>query len=307
MMDGRVKTLHPMVHGGLLSRRDNAGDTASMKEHGIVPIDLAIINLYPFEATVAKGADYEDCIENIDIGGPALIRAAAKNHAFVTVVTEAADYDALKAEMDAHDGATGFAFRKRLAAAAYARTAAYDAAISGWFAGVLGETFPKRATPSRASSHRRCATARTRTRRPRSTSTAPIRARASPPPTQIQGKELSFNNLNDTDAAFELVVRVRGAGHRHHQARQPVRRVAGRRPARRLPARAVVRSGLGVRRHHRRQPAARRRHRRGDRQAVRGSGDRPRDHRGGAEDSRQKRRTCACSRPAPWPTRRRPA
>ncbi len=209
MMDGRVKTLHPMVHGGLLSRRDNAGDTASMKEHGIVPIDLAIINLYPFEATVAKGADYEDCIENIDIGGPTLIRAAAKNHAFVTVVTEAGDYDTLKAEMDAHDGATGFAFRKRLAAAAYARTAAYDAAISGWFAGVLGETFPKRAT---------LAGERAQTLRygenPHQEAAFYL-DRAHPRPgvataTQIQGKELSFNNLNDTDAAFELVSEFEG-------------------------------------------------------------------------------------------------
>ncbi|MQA66027.1 MAG: bifunctional phosphoribosylaminoimidazolecarboxamide formyltransferase/IMP cyclohydrolase [Alphaproteobacteria bacterium] len=204
MMDGRVKTLHPMVHGGILTRRDNAGDQASMRDHGIGPIDLVIINLYPFEATMAKGAAFDDCVENIDIGGPALIRAAAKNHAFVAVVTEAADYAALRAEMDAHGGGTSLAFRKRMAADAYARTAAYDAAISGWFAGVLGDTFPRRATlageraqvlrygenPHQAAAfyldplHPRAGVATAR---------------------QIQGKELSFNNLNDTDAAFELV------------------------------------------------------------------------------------------------------
>jgi phosphoribosylaminoimidazolecarboxamide formyltransferase/IMP cyclohydrolase len=204
MMDGRVKTLHPMVHGGILARRDNAGDQASMRDHGIGPIDLVIINLYPFEATVAKGAAFDDCVENIDIGGPALIRAAAKNHAFVAVVTEAADYAALRAEMDAHGGGTSLAFRKHMAADAYARTAVYDAAISGWFAGVLGDTFPRRATlageraqvlrygenPHQAAAfyldplHPRAGVATAR---------------------QIQGKELSFNNLNDTDAAFELV------------------------------------------------------------------------------------------------------
>jgi phosphoribosylaminoimidazolecarboxamide formyltransferase/IMP cyclohydrolase len=204
MMDGRVKTLHPTVHGGILARRDHAGDQASMREHGIGPIDLVIINLYPFESTVTKGAAFDDCVENIDIGGPALIRAAAKNHAFVTVVTEAADYTALREEMDAKRGGTGLAFRKRMAADAYARTAAYDSAISGWFAGVLGDTFPRRATlageraqvlrygenPHQAaafyldSMHPRAGVATAR---------------------QIQGKELSFNNLNDTDAAFELV------------------------------------------------------------------------------------------------------
>jgi phosphoribosylaminoimidazolecarboxamide formyltransferase/IMP cyclohydrolase len=204
MMDGRVKTLHPMVHGGILARRDNDGDRASMRDHGIGLIDLVIINLYPFEATVAKGAAFDDCVENIDIGGPALIRAAAKNHAFVAVVTEAADYAALREEMDAHGGGTSLAFRKRMAAAAYARTAAYDSAISGWFAGVLGDTFPRRATlageraqvlrygenPHQAAAfyldplHPRAGVATAR---------------------QIQGKELSFNNLNDTDAAFELV------------------------------------------------------------------------------------------------------
>ena len=204
MMDGRVKTLHPMVHGGILARRDNAEDQAAMKAHGIGPIDLLIINLYPFEATVAKGAGYDDCVENIDIGGPAMIRAAAKNHAFVTVITEAADYDALKAELDANKGGTSFAFRKRMAAAAYVRTAAYDSAISGWFAGVLGEKFPRRATLAGElaqvlrygeNPHQEAAFY-----------LDPVHPRAGVATArQIQGKELSFNNLNDTDAAFELV------------------------------------------------------------------------------------------------------
>jgi len=125
MMDGRVKTLHPAVHGGLLALRDDAGHVAAMKEHGIGPIDLLVVNLYPFEETVAKGADYDTCIENIDIGGPAMIRAASKNHKFVSVVTDVEDYAALLAELDAHDGQTSYAFRQSLALTAYSRTAAY--------------------------------------------------------------------------------------------------------------------------------------------------------------------------------------
>src|SRR6056297_4318374 len=127
MMDGRVKTLHPMVHGGLLALRDNDDHVAAMFEHDIKAIDLLVVNLYPFEETVAKGADYDTCIENIDIGGPAMIRAAAKNHAFVNVVVDVEDYDALLAELDTNDGRTTYAFRQNLALNAYARTGAYDA------------------------------------------------------------------------------------------------------------------------------------------------------------------------------------
>ena len=129
MMDGRVKTLQPKIHGGILARRDDAGHVEAMAAHGIGPIDLVVVNFYPFEETVAKGADFATCIENIDIGGPTLIRAAAKNHDFVAVVTDPADYEALIAELAASKGATTAALRKRLAAAAYARTGAYDAAI----------------------------------------------------------------------------------------------------------------------------------------------------------------------------------
>src|SRR5215469_4028880 len=142
MMDGRVKTLHPKVHGGLLAIRANAEHTGAMKQHGIRPIDLLVVNLYPFEQTIAKDAPYDECVENIDIGGPAMIRAAAKNHADVTVVVEAADYAAVLAEMAQHGGATTLALRQKLAAKAYARTAAYDAAISNWFAETLNDPAP---------------------------------------------------------------------------------------------------------------------------------------------------------------------
>ena len=137
MMDGRVKTLHPRVHGGLLALRDNAGHLAAMAEHAIEPIDLLVVNLYPFEATVAKGADYDTCIENIDIGGPAMIRAAAKNHAHVAVLVDPEDYANLLGDMDQHGGRTCPKFRKKLAQRAFARTAAYDAAVSTWMAGAI--------------------------------------------------------------------------------------------------------------------------------------------------------------------------
>ena len=189
MMDGRVKTLHPMVHGGLLAVRDDEGHTASMKEHGIGPIDLLAVNLYPFEATVAKGADYDTCVENIDIGGPAMIRAASKNHAYVSVIVEADDYGRVVDEIKTNGG-TSLATRKALAQKAYARTAAYDAAISNWFAGELKEEAPA----YRALGGALKQTLRYGENRP-GVATA----------TQLQGKELSYNNINDTDAAFELV------------------------------------------------------------------------------------------------------
>ncbi|TMV67986.1 bifunctional phosphoribosylaminoimidazolecarboxamide formyltransferase/IMP cyclohydrolase, partial [Thioclava sp. BHET1] len=203
MMDGRVKTLHPKVHGGLLALRDNPNHLAAMETHGIEPIDLLIVNLYPFEATVAKGADYETCIENIDIGGPAMIRAAAKNHAFVTVMVDPSDYSALLAEMDANDDQISLAFRKRMAQRAYARTAAYDAAVSGWMAEAIGEAEPKyrafggtlaQSLRYGENPHQSAGFYKDGSNRP-GVATA----------TQLQGKELSYNNINDTDAAFELV------------------------------------------------------------------------------------------------------
>ena len=203
IMDGRVKTLHPTIHGGLLARRDLPEHVQAMEANGIAPIDLLVVNLYPFEATVAKGADFDEAIENIDIGGPAMIRAAAKNHGFVAVVVDPADYAPLKQEMAENKGAVSLALRRKLAAAAYARTGAYDAAISGWFAGQLGDTFPRRIAVGGElkqvlrygeNPHQQAAFY---------TGGAPRIGIATA--TQVQGKELSFNNLNDTDAAFELV------------------------------------------------------------------------------------------------------
>jgi phosphoribosylaminoimidazolecarboxamide formyltransferase/IMP cyclohydrolase len=202
MMDGRVKTLHPVVHGGLLGVRDAPEHARAMAEHGIGGIDLVYVNLYPFEATVASGADAATAVENIDIGGPAMIRSAAKNHGYVAVCTEAADVEAVLAELAEH-GATGFALRRKLAARAYARTAAYDAAISAWFAEHLGEDFPERrsfsgtlAQTMRYGENPHQKAAFYRFAQPRvGVATA----------TQLQGKELSYNNINDTDAAFELI------------------------------------------------------------------------------------------------------
>ena len=203
MLDGRVKTLHPTIHGGILGIRGNPGHEQAMAAHGIDPIDLVVVNLYPFEATVAKGADFDHCIENIDIGGPSLIRGAAKNHAHVAVVVDPQDYAPLMAEMTEMGGATSLALRRRLAAAAYARTGAYDAAVSGWFAGRLGETFPRRIALGAElrqslrygeNPHQSAALYLGGTPRP---GVATAR--------QLQGKELSYNNINDTDAAFELV------------------------------------------------------------------------------------------------------
>jgi phosphoribosylaminoimidazolecarboxamide formyltransferase / IMP cyclohydrolase len=203
MMDGRVKTLHPKVHGGLLAIRGNKEHLAAMKSHDIAPIDLLVVNLYPFGATVERGAGYEDCIENIDIGGPAMIRAAAKNHDDVAVVVEAQDYQAVLDELAANNGATTLLLRRKLAAKAYARTAAYDAAISNWFAAQNGTDTPDfRAFGGRLlqslrygeNPHQNAAFYATPERRP-GVSTA----------RQMQGKELSYNNINDTDAAYECV------------------------------------------------------------------------------------------------------
>lgn len=208
MMDGRVKTLHPNVHGGLLALRDDDEHLVAMAAHGIEPIDLLIVNLYPFEETVAKGADHATCIENIDIGGPAMIRAAAKNHRFVTVVTDPLDYDCLLATMKQNDGATTLAFRQKLALTAYSRTAAYDTAVSTWLAAEMKEPNPRYrsfagriAQPLRygENPHQAAAFYTDGSRRP---GVATAR--------QWQGKELSYNNINDTDAAFELVAEFAG-------------------------------------------------------------------------------------------------
>jgi phosphoribosylaminoimidazolecarboxamide formyltransferase/IMP cyclohydrolase len=214
MMDGRVKTLHPTVHGGLLALRDNPEHIAAMEAHGIGAIDLVVVNLYPFEATVAKGASREEIIENIDIGGPSMVRSAAKNHGFVTILTDPADYATLVAEMDANGGATTQAFRTRMAGKAYARTAAYDSAIASWFAfspaasdepTLFPETLPmalKRADTLRYGENPHQSAA---IYVPQVAGTAGV-----PQATQLQGKELSYNNLNDADAALELAAEFAG-------------------------------------------------------------------------------------------------
>ena len=202
MMDGRVKTLHPNIHGGLLALRDNPHHVAAMEEHGIVGIDLLVVNLYPFEETVAKGTDYKTAIENIDIGGPAMIRAAAKNHGFVAVVTDTQDYAALLEELGENKGATTYRFRQNLALSAYSRTAAYDSAVSSWMAKTL-DVIPRRKTVAGTltqtlrygeNPHQSAAFYTDGQERP-GIATA----------MQHQGKELSYNNINDTDAAVELV------------------------------------------------------------------------------------------------------
>lgn len=210
MMDGRVKTLHPNIHGALLALRDDDEHLLAMAAHGIEPIDLVISNLYPFEATVAKGGTYEACIEQIDIGGPAMIRSAAKNHRSVAIVTDPSDYAGLMDQMRGHDGATSMAFRQKLALAAYARTAAYDTAVSAWlseqiaqpftrsksFGGTLAQGLRYGENPHQAAAFYTDGSGR------EGVATAK----------QWQGKELSYNNINDTDAAFELVAEFAGAG-----------------------------------------------------------------------------------------------
>ena len=204
-MDGRVKTLHPKVHGGILARRDEDTHINAMRDHDIGAIDMVVVSLYPFEATVAAGADFATCIENIDIGGPAMIRASAKNHDFVTIITDAADYAAVTATLSAHEGCSTLALRRTLAVKAFSLTAYYDSRISNWlrisqegpaetplhitFGGTLKQTLRYGENP-----HQSSALYVDGSNRP-GVATAK----------QIQGKELSYNNLNDTDAAYELV------------------------------------------------------------------------------------------------------
>jgi phosphoribosylaminoimidazolecarboxamide formyltransferase / IMP cyclohydrolase len=203
MMDGRVKTLHPKIHGGLLALRDQAEHAEAMRAHGIAGIDLLVCNLYPFEATVAAGAGFDETIENIDIGGPAMTRSAAKNHEWTAVVVDPEDYAAVLDEMAKNGGATTLELRRTLAQRAFARTAAYDAAVSNWFAGQLGDAPPRRrafgghlrqALRYGENPHQQAAFYTTGEKRA-GVATAQ----------QLQGKELSYNNINDTDAAYELV------------------------------------------------------------------------------------------------------
>ena len=212
MMDGRVKTLHPLVHGGLLAVRDDPAHAAAMEAHEIGAIDLLVVNLYPFVNTVMRGAGRDEIVENIDIGGPAMVRSASKNHAFVTVITDPADYAGLYEELAGHDGATTLDFRRAMAAKAFAHTAAYDSAIASWFAFAdQRQMFPEALT---------LATTRATTLRygenPHQQAalyvpTGPA-ARGVPQAQQVQGKELSYNNLNDADAALGLVAEFAADG-----------------------------------------------------------------------------------------------
>jgi phosphoribosylaminoimidazolecarboxamide formyltransferase/IMP cyclohydrolase len=202
-MDGRVKTLHPAVHGGLLAIRGNPAHSEALRAHGIRPIDLLVVNLYPFEKTAARGALFDDCVENIDVGGSAMIRAAAKNHADVAVVVEPADYALVLDEFAQHGGMTTLELRRRLAAKAFARTAAYDAAIANWFANELGVV----ATDYRAVGGRLIEELRYGENPHQSAAfyrTGDVRFGVATA-RQAQGKQLSYNNLNDTDAAYECV------------------------------------------------------------------------------------------------------
>ena len=203
IMDGRVKTLHPKIHGGILARRNIAEHREAMTAHDIAEIDLVVVNLYPFEETLASGASFETCVENIDIGGPAMVRAAAKNHAFVAIVTDPNDYDAVTTAISAHDGHIPRDLRLRLAAAAFSHTAAYDGMIARWLEGERGETFPDRLVLS----GRRAATLRYGENPHQAAAfyRGGERRHGIADAEQVQGKALSYNNLNDTNAAFELV------------------------------------------------------------------------------------------------------
>ena len=210
MMDGRVKTLHPKVHGGLLAVRDNPEHAAAMEEHAIGAIDLVVVNLYPFEATIMRGAERDEIIENIDIGGPSMVRSSAKNHQFVTIVTDASDYPALLGELEVNDGATSLEFRKAMAAKAFAATASYDSMISQWFAFAdQGQLFP-----DMLAINGRAPTALRYGENPHQKAAlyTPVgpHQRGIAQAEQLQGKELSYNNYNDADAALELCAEFAG-------------------------------------------------------------------------------------------------
>ena len=207
IMDGRVKTLHPKIHGGLLALRDKQDHAESMRVHGIEGIDLLAVNLYPFEATVAKGANFDESVENIDIGGPAMIRAASKNHDWVTVIVDPEDYALVLTEMAANSGATTASTRRKLAQIAYARTAAYDAAVSNWLAGELakgGDNEPPRRRSFAGHLRQKLRYGENPHQEAAFYATGETRFGVASAK-QLQGKELSYNNINDTDAAYELV------------------------------------------------------------------------------------------------------
>lgn len=212
MMDGRVKTLHPKVHGGLLAVRDNPEHAASMEEHGIGAIDLVVVNLYPFAQTVAKGADRDEIIENIDIGGPSMVRSAAKNHAHVVIVTDPSDYAELIEAVDASGGMTSYEFRKRLAAKAFSATAAYDSMISSWFSFADQQQFFPEMLPVIMNKGEELRYGENPHQKAALYLPAGPHGKGIAQASQVQGKELSYNNFNDADAALELAAEFRDAG-----------------------------------------------------------------------------------------------
>ena len=268
MLDGRVKTLHPKVHGGILARRDLPEHMAALEAHGIGPIDLVVVTLYPFEATVAKpGVTLEEAIENIDIGGPSMIRGAAKNHASVAVVTDPAQYAAVLEELRAHGGVALDDTRYRLAFEAFRRTAQYDAAIAAYLRepGAMGRratrrprraAVSRRACTSRARSSGACATARTRTRRRPSTG-SPVRRSGLSAAEQLHGPELGYNNLLDWSAALGLLLEFDDPAAVVIKHTNPCGVALGRHRGRGDPEGQGLRSGLDLRRHRGREPAAR--------------------------------------------------
>ncbi len=203
IMDGRVKTLHPNVHGGILAKQDDATHRAAIDKHGIKPFDLIIVNLYPFMDTVKRGADAAACIENIDIGGPAMIRAAAKNHDYITIITDPADYKILMEHMGKDEGQVPLSWRKAMAQKAFALTARYDTAIANWMGSQSGQPLPEQLL----------VTARRKQILRYGENPQQMAAFYADPQNpaglaaarQVQGKELSYNNLLDSDAAMELV------------------------------------------------------------------------------------------------------
>ena len=304
MLDGRVKTLHPKVHGGILGRRDLKTHTDAMQKHGIPPIDLVVVNLYPFEQTVAKpNCPLDEAIENIDIGGPTLLRAAAKNHGAVTVVVDSADYGAVLDEMKAHKGATTEATRFRLAVKAFEHTARYDGAIANWLGAinagggrdVFPHTFNMQFVHASAmrygeNPHQQAAFYVVESRPGRGL----YRHRARAPG---QGAVLQQHRRRRRRARMREVIRRNRV--RDCETRQPLRRRRGRQCARCLQTRLRHRSDLGLRRHHRLQPAARRGHRQGHPRApVRRGHHRARGGGGRQSRSSPPSPTCACLPPA---------
>ena len=297
IMGGRVKTLHPKIYAGLLALRDNEEHMAAATEHEVEFVDLVCVNLYPFEQTAARrGATEHEVIENIDIGGPTMIRAAAKNFAFTAVVVNPASYDAVLQELKDAGGKLSLGTRESLAAEAFSYTARYDSAISRWFV-EKQDDFP----PLLLNAYEKVtdlAYGENPHQRAAYYAQAGARMHVLSMVRQLGGKELSFNNVLDLNSARLLTQEFELPGLHDHQAQQPVRRRRRRVGARGLRRRVRVRPDVGLRRRHLRQPRGRRGVRRGAAEAVLRGHHRPVVHRRGARDALDASRTCASSRTA---------